>query len=137
MSPLSASTLAVWTLLQSQAVAAATQPASTVGCRVSGINAIEVSRIVDAVFWSEGGYATSHPYGVESVHVRNIREARRVCENTVINTYSRLMLSTRVGESRLPHDIHTSTCVFNARIFIPLLADRYCPVKADAVGNAR
>jgi hypothetical protein len=70
-----------------------------------------VKIISNAIYLAEGGDKTRHPYGVESVKVKNKEEARRVCENTIRNNYKRWMLKGSPGK------------------FLDFLGDRYCPPK--------
>ncbi len=78
-----------------------------------------VSNTANAIYTVEGGANARVPYGVLSVRVSGADEARRVCENTVRNSYTRWVKAGR-------HEV-----------FLDFLADRYCPPAADAAGNAR
>jgi hypothetical protein len=78
---------------------------------------ITVDNIADAIFRTEGGTKTRHPYGI----LRKFQETtpRQACLNTVKHAMK---------------DYHYDHC---DRAFIYFLADRYCPTKSDAVGNVR
>lgn len=71
------------------------------------------NKIVDAIYIAEGGSKTKHPYGILSVKVKNAKEARKVCFNTVRNNHRRWIKAGRPGD------------------FIDFLQKRYCPVGAE------
>ena len=75
------------------------------------------NQIVDAIYRVEGGARAKFPYGILSVRVSTLEEARRVCYRTVQNNHDRWLRAGRPGE------------------YLDFLADRYCPVAADAAGN--
>lgn len=77
----------------------------------------EAAKIVDAIYRVEGGAKARVPYGILSVPVRDAKDARRICLNTVQNNHDRWIKAGRPGA------------------FFDFLADRYCPPAADAVGN--
>lgn len=83
------------------------------------IEEVYVTQVVDAIYQIEGGSKAKVPYGILSVKVRDAGEARRVCGNTVRNTYGRWVKAGRPGS------------------YLEFLADRYCPKKADPKGNGR
>lgn len=70
--------------------------------------------IVNAIFKSEGGKNAQYPYGIRSVRVSSIAEARKVCFNTVRNNKKRFARS----KNRKNQD------------YIAFLASRYCPIGA-------
>lgn len=72
--------------------------------------------IADAIFRAEGGRDTRYPYGIKSVLVHGELEARTVCLNTIESSWSRYE--------------HT-----DCTDFIAFLADTYCPIATDPVGN--
>lgn len=72
--------------------------------------AIENS-LADAIYIAEGGVKTKYPYGIKSVHTTN---PRQVCINTIEHTYKRWK---------------------RKQCFVDFLADTYCPVSCDPVGN--
>ena len=76
---------------------------------------ITISNIVDAIYITEGGTHTKHPYGI----LQSFKNTtpRKACENTVVHAM---------------HDYHYSHC---DRAFIYFLADRYCPRSSDPIGN--
>lgn len=74
-------------------------------------------RIVDAIYWAEGGPKAKAPYGILSIPVRDAAHARRICSNTVQNNWRRWQDAGRPGE------------------FIKFLGLRYCPPSADPVGH--
>jgi hypothetical protein len=74
----------------------------------------EAERIADAIYRVEGGSKTRHPYGILSVKTSN---PRKVCLRTIQNNHTRWIKAGRPG------------------LFLDYLADRYCPLSADPVGN--
>jgi hypothetical protein len=78
---------------------------------------ITADNIADAIYRTEGGSKTRHPYGI----LRKFQDKtpRQACLNTIHHAMM---------------DYHYSHC---DRAFIYFLADRYCPPSSDAVGNAR
>lgn len=79
---------------------------------------INVDKMVDAIYVAEGGSHTPYPYGIKSVKCSNATVARQVCHNTVVNNIKRW---EQAGSQES---------------YIVFLANRYCPVKSDPVGNA-
>lgn len=79
----------------------------------------DVNQIVQAIYRTEGGDKTTHPYGI-IIGKRKFtkEEAKRICENTVRNNYTRWQRSN------------------STEGFINYLANVYCPVSADPKGNA-
>ena len=71
-------------------------------------------RMADAIYKAEG---TRHPYGVLSVKVKDAQEARVVCLNSITNNWKRWNKAGRTNE------------------FVDFMANRWCPVSADPVGN--
>lgn len=69
---------------------------------------------VNAIYLAEGGKNASYPYGIRSVSVSSVSEARKVCFNTVRNNKKRFKNLLNTGDQR----------------FIDFLASRYCPVGA-------
>jgi len=78
---------------------------------------INVERMADAIYRAEGGDKARVPYGVLSVKVKDKAEARRVCINSIRNNIKRW---EKAGKP--------ST-------FVDFMADRWCPVASDPVGN--
>lgn len=78
---------------------------------------INVERMADAIFRSEGGDKARVPYGVLSVKVKDKADARRICINTIRNNITRWEKAGKPGD------------------YIDFLANRYCPPSADPVGN--
>jgi len=73
--------------------------------------------IADAIYLAEGGQRAKVPYGILSVKVRNEREARKVCLNTIRNNWDRWEKAGQRGD------------------FIDFLGNRYCPPSVDPKGN--
>ena len=73
--------------------------------------------IANAIYKAEGGRKTRHPYGILSVKVNSEAAARRVCLRTIRNNRRRWDQAGSPGE------------------YLDFLADRYCPLQADPVGN--
>lgn len=76
-----------------------------------------VGLVVRAIWVAEGGGRTRYPYGVKSVKVRGVDEAREVCERTVRNNLRRW----REGGSRGGA--------------LEYLGNVYCPEREDREGN--
>jgi hypothetical protein len=74
-------------------------------------------RLADAIYRAEGGTNTRYPYGVMSVKVKGVAEARRVCLVSITNNWRRWEASGRTN------------------CFITHLTDRWCPSKTDKKGN--
>lgn len=81
------------------------------------IEAAHRERIVDAIWHIEGGHKALVPYGILGVPVCSQAEARRVCVNTVQNTWQRWQSDGSPGD------------------FLDYLANRYVPQSVDPVGN--
>lgn len=75
-------------------------------------------QVVDAIFWTEGGPKTTYPYGILGFGVLDNKAARRICLNTVNNTFDRWIYADQPGP------------------FIYFLANRYCPESVDPIGYA-
>ena len=78
------------------------------------LTAAELNRIADVIWRIEGGANTRHPYGVLSVATSN---PRQVCINSIRNNYARWQRADKPGQ------------------FSRFMANRWCPVAADPVGN--
>lgn len=76
-----------------------------------------VAAIVAAIYLVEGGTRAAVPFGISSVRVDTFAQARRVCENTVVNNLKRWRFHDAPG------------CFFD------WLGDRYCPPQHDPRGN--
>ena len=76
---------------------------------------IDTNRLANAIYLAEGGVKARSPYGICSVKVSGAVEARSVC----LRTINHALKDYRGVEAG----------------FIDFLADRYCPPKADPVGN--
>jgi hypothetical protein len=94
-------------------------------CLLAGFSALgadltpaEINRAVDAIWRIEGGAATRYPYGIRSITTTNAAHARKICYNTVRNTWRRYEAAGKPGE------------------WADYLANRFCPPAADKVGNA-
>ena len=83
----------------------------------AAISDAKAERIVDAIWFIEGGQRAKAPYGILSVKVKDKDHARAVCKRTVINNYRRWEKAGKPGR------------------YFDFLADRYCPPSADRVGN--
>ena len=69
-------------------------------------------QIADAIFKAEGGMKAEYWYGIRSVKYDSLKEARRICLNTIRN-------------QRRRHAKHEC-----ASSYLECLANRYCPVGA-------
>jgi len=86
--------------------------AATIACRAS----VDAGKLADAIYLAEGGSKARVPYGVLSVRVSSKAEARRICLASIRNNQKRF---GRVSDAE----------------FIRRMADRWCPIAADPVGN--
>ena len=68
--------------------------------------------IVDAIYRAEGAEKAKKPFGILSVPCKGYEDCRRVCENTVINSFTRWQVAGASGD------------------FLEFLASRYAPVGA-------
>ena len=75
-----------------------------------------LNSIVCAIYITEGGALTKHPYGIMSVKTDN---ARCTCEITVKHKFDKFCIAGGATEYQ----------------FIQFLGNRYCPVKSDPIGN--
>ena len=78
-----------------------------------------VDAIVSAIYAAEGGAKAAKPFGILSVPCSGYEECRRICKNTVVNNWKRF---NDYGYKTHPD-------------YLSFLADRYCPVSVDPVGN--
>ena len=78
---------------------------------------INVERMADAIFRSEGGDKARVPYGVLSVKVKDKADARRITITSINNNIKRCDKAGKPGT------------------FIDFMANRWCPVASDPVGN--
>lgn len=74
-------------------------------------------RMADAIWIAEGGSKTRWPYGVKSVKVSSVAEARRVTVNSVRNNWVRWHAAGKPEP------------------FVQFMARRWCPPSADPVGH--
>jgi hypothetical protein len=87
--------------------------AATIACRAS----VDAGKLADAIYLAEGGKKASVPYGILSIKVKDETDARRICLNSIRNNQKRF------GD------------VSDAE-FIRRMADRWCPISANPIGNA-
>lgn len=81
---------------------------------------VQVNKLANAIYIVEGGNKTVYPYGIVSINTRgNPILARTICINTIQNTHNRWLAANK------------------PIAFLDYLADRYCPVAADRIGNRR
>lgn len=83
----------------------------------------DYERLVDAIFPSEGGEKTQHPYGIKSVKVSGKEEARRVALNTVRNNFKRWQDAGGKWKDGKPVT------------YFEFLARRFVPPEADPKGH--
>jgi hypothetical protein len=67
-------------------------------------------QIVNAIYLAEGAAKAQYAYGIRSIPYRDIKEARRICFNTVRNNRKRFANQTKYKD------------------YLEFLASRYCPV---------
>lgn len=72
-------------------------------------NKYPFARLVNAIYYAAGAEKSTYLYGIKSVSYKNKGDARRICFNTVKNTYKRWEKSGKKGD------------------FVDFLAQRYCP----------
>jgi hypothetical protein len=89
---------------------------SVIAASGQALNQKEANRLADAIYRAEGGAKAKVPYGILSVKVRSKLQARKICLNTIQNTYRRWLESGKQAD------------------FVDFLADRYCP-PSDSEGN--
>lgn len=89
---------------------------SVIAASGQALNQKEANRLADAIYRTEGGAKAKVPYGILSMKVRSKQHARKICLNTIQNTYRRWVESGKKGD------------------FVDYLADRYCP-PSDSEGN--
>lgn len=87
---------------------------AVVKCRAE---TIDVERMADAIYRAEGGDKARVHYGVLSVKVKDKADARRICINSIRNNIKRWDKAGKPGT------------------FVSFMADRWCPVASDPVGN--
>jgi hypothetical protein len=75
----------------------------------SELSTNQLDRIADSVYVAEGGKKARVPYGIISVAVRDEKEARQVCIQSIKNNYSRWQKAGKPGD------------------FFFFMARRYCP----------
>lgn len=74
--------------------------------------------LANGIYQIEGGNKTAHPYGIKSIKTNGDKTyARKICLNTIKNNYKRWQKTDK------------------SISFLDFLANRYCPVQCDAVGN--
>lgn len=73
---------------------------------------------VNAIYKAEGGLNAQYPYGIRSVRIKSIQNARRICFNTVRNNRKRW------GKCQRPR-----------MAFISYLGSKYCPTKGVSLSN--
>ena len=78
---------------------------------------INVERMADAIYRAEGGDKARVPYGVLSVRVKDKADARRITITSINNNIKRWDKAGKPGT------------------FIDFMANRWCPVASDPVGN--
>jgi len=77
----------------------------------------EADKLADAIWHAEGGRLTKYPYGIKSVRVSSVSEARQVCLNTINHWWRNWALAGKPGA------------------FVEYLGDSYCPRSADPKGH--
>ena len=103
---------AIWRIPDGEAAPAAPDPSAAV------IDHAYANSIVDAIWHIEGGSKTKYPFGIMSVKCAGYDECRKVSMNTVRNNWKRWQKAGRPGE------------------YLDFLANKYCPIEHDPVGNA-
>ena len=78
---------------------------------------VDVDRLCNAIYWSEGGANTTKHYGI--MRKFKTTSPRQACINTINH-------ALRDAPDAIASDVS---------LFIPFLAGRYCPPSVDMVGN--
>ena len=73
---------------------------------------INIERLVNAVWYAEGGSKADYLYGIRSVKYKDADDARRICRNSVKNNIARW---------------HKAGC---PKDFFSYMGQRYCPPTA-------
>jgi len=81
---------------------------------VSAASCPYADKMADAIYKAEGGANTKHPYGVKSVSTTDARKTTLVSIN---NNWKRWQQAGSKGD------------------FVDFMANRWCPVVSDPVGN--
>ena len=81
--------------------------AASVHAQILSSNQVQI--IAQSIFLAEGGTNATYLYGVRSVKYKDAADAKRICENSIRNNYSRWIASGRTND------------------FIPFFAARYAP----------
>jgi hypothetical protein len=77
----------------------------------------DVTNLSHAIYVTEGANHTRHPYGIMSVRVSSVEEAKQVCERTIVHQFDNWQRSPKTNN------------------FVQFLGDKYCPPADDPVGN--
>lgn len=94
-------------------------PNNTNLSKFSPINDKYANSILNAIFVVEGGNKTKYPFGIKSIDTKGNKElAKRICLNTIKNNYLRWQ-----ADGKPEH------------CYLDYLANRYCPMSCDKVGN--
>lgn len=88
-------------------------------CRVNAaLPDVQANKLANAIYVVEGGNKTKHPYGIKSVKTGgNKLKARRICIRTIQNTHNKWLKENKPNN------------------FLDYLANKYCPVASDEIGN--
>lgn len=78
-----------------------------------------VNKVVDAIYWAEGGAKTKYPYGIKTVKVANTAEARNRCTFLVSHCFDRWDNNGRNG------------------LFLETLQKTFCPTAGRLSYNER
>jgi hypothetical protein len=82
-----------------------------------------VNKMADAIYKAEGGTKAKSPYGVLSINLKGKTpeakkaEARQITINSIRNNWKRWLATDKTKD------------------FVDFMADRWCPISADPVGN--
>lgn len=75
--------------------------------------------IANAIFFAEGGYKTSYPYGIKSVYCEGIENCKQICLNTIANN--------KIRYKEYGYKKHNT--------YLEFLASRYCPASISGCEN--
>ena len=94
----------------------------------SNLPPVVLDKIVSAIYRTEGSSKTKWPFGIHAS--RTLSQNKVICVRTVEHNW-------RVYSQAHPA-VHDGSIALDANLreFIPLLADVYCPIAADPIGNA-
>ena len=83
------------------------------GCHEAWAEVYDADQLVDIIYIIEGGEKAKKPFGVLSVPCEGYDDCRKICYNTVVNSFTRWQADGSQGD------------------FLETLSRRYAPVNSD------